>query len=63
MHCCTRVLCNPWSDWIIQDHCTFVQEQVGVIDCGLFALVFATNLAFDQDVVEFQQHTTFKRML
>ena len=26
-----------------------------MVDCGLFAIAFATNLAFSQDVFKFQQ--------
>ena len=28
---------------------------MGLTDCGLFAVAFATSLAFGQDVFEFQQ--------
>ena len=36
-------------------HFPSVQQQTGVVDCGPFAVAFATSLAFGQDVFEFQQ--------
>jgi len=36
-------------------HFPSVQQQTGVVDCGLFAIAFATSLALGQDVFEFQQ--------
>ena len=36
-------------------HFSNVREQIGMVDCGLFAIAFATNLAFSHDVFEFQQ--------
>lgn len=32
-----------------------VQKQVGLKDCGSFAIAFATSLAFGQEIFEFQQ--------
>ena len=32
-----------------------VQKQVGLTNCGLFAIAFATSLAFGQEIYEFQQ--------
>jgi len=31
-------------------HFPNVQKQIGVVDCDLFAIVFATSLAFGQEV-------------
>ena len=35
-------------------HFPNVQEQIGMVDYGLFTIAFSTNLAFSQDVFEFQ---------
>jgi len=40
----------------ISVHFPDVQKQTGVADCGLFAIAFATNLAFGQDNFGFQQY-------
>ena len=38
---------------------TIVQKQVGVTDCGLFAIAFATSLAFGSASVSFKEDSLY----
>ena len=39
----------------INVHFANVQKQEGIVDCGPFAIAFATSLAFGKEICEFQQ--------
>ena len=39
----------------INVHFANVQKQEGLVDCGPFAIAFATSLAFGKEICEFQQ--------